>query len=59
MVGGTISDVQASYDQIADEYVTRIFHELEHKPLDRQLLDRFAGQVRSIGPACGTPESAG
>jgi SAM-dependent methyltransferase len=43
---------QASYDRVADEYVRRIFTELEHKPLDRQLLDRFAASVRGVGPAC-------
>jgi SAM-dependent methyltransferase len=47
-----ISDVQASYDLIADEYVARTFEELEHKPLDRQLLDRFAGEVKATGLAC-------
>jgi SAM-dependent methyltransferase len=45
-------DVQASYDRVAEEYVARIFGELEHKPLDRQLLDRFAEEARAIGPAC-------
>jgi SAM-dependent methyltransferase len=48
----TISDVQASYDLVAEEYVRRIFEELNHKPLDRQLLDRFASSVRALGPAC-------
>ena len=43
---------QTSYDQVADEYVRRIFDELQHKPLDRQLLDRFAASVRHAGPAC-------
>jgi len=43
---------QASYDRTADEYVQRIFDELRHKPLDRQLLDRFAAGVRGVGPAC-------
>jgi SAM-dependent methyltransferase len=43
---------QISYDLVADEYVRRIFDELEHKPLDRQLLDRFAASVREVGPAC-------
>jgi SAM-dependent methyltransferase len=43
---------QASYDRVADEYVQRIFDELQHKPLDRQLLDRFAESVRDVGPAC-------
>jgi SAM-dependent methyltransferase len=52
MMDGIISDVQACYDVIADEYVARIFEELEHKPLDRQLLDRFAERVQVIGPAC-------
>jgi SAM-dependent methyltransferase len=46
------SDCQASYDSVADEYVRRIFDELQHKPLDRQLLDRFADSVRDVGSAC-------
>jgi SAM-dependent methyltransferase len=45
-------DYQASYDRVADEYVRRIFDELQHKPLDRQLLDRFTTRVREIGSAC-------
>jgi len=45
-------DVKTSYDRVADEYVRRLFDELEHKPLDRQLLDRFAASVRDLGPAC-------
>jgi len=43
---------QTSYDRVADEYVRRIFDELQHKPLDRQLLDRFAAGVRAVGPVC-------
>jgi SAM-dependent methyltransferase len=43
---------QASYDTVADEYVQRIFDELQHKPLDRELLDRFADRVGEAGPAC-------
>ena len=46
------NDCQTSYDQVADEYVRRFFDELQHKPLDRQLLDRFAASVRDLGPAC-------
>ena len=46
------NDYQTSYDQVADQYVRRIFDELQHKPLDRQLLDRFAASVRDVGPAC-------
>ncbi len=44
--------LQNSYDEVAEEYVTRIFHELEQKPLDRELLDRFAANVRDSGPVC-------
>ena len=43
---------QASYDRVAEEYVCRIFDELQYKPLDRQLLDRFAASVRNVGPVC-------
>ncbi len=43
------NDYQTSYDQVADEYVRRIFDELQHKPLDRQLLDGRALFVTVIG----------
>jgi SAM-dependent methyltransferase len=46
------NDVAGSYDRVADEYVTRIYDELRHKPLDRQLLDRLAGSVREVGLIC-------
>jgi SAM-dependent methyltransferase len=48
----TRKEYQTSFDLVADEYVRRIFDELQHKPLDRQLLDRFAASVREVGPAC-------
>jgi SAM-dependent methyltransferase len=44
--------VAEGYDRVADEYVQRIFGELEHKPFDRALLDRFADRVRGVGKAC-------
>ena len=47
-----INKLRNSYDQVAVEYATRFFHELEHKPLDRALLDRFATEVRGLGPVC-------
>lgn len=52
MIDRKISDVQTSYDLVADEYVRRIYEELEHKPLDRDLLDRLTARVRDIGPVC-------
>jgi len=45
-------NVQDSYDRVAAEYARRIFGELEHKLLDRQLLDRFATRVQGLGPVC-------
>src|SRR5262249_8229797 len=45
-------NVRASYDRLAAEYVRRIYDELKHKPLDRELLERFAERVRGLGPAC-------
>jgi hypothetical protein len=44
--------IRASYDQLADEYARRIFNELHHKPLDRELLDRFATEVSGHGEVC-------
>jgi SAM-dependent methyltransferase len=44
------SPLQRSYDTVADEYVARIYDELLHKPLDRELLDRLAAQVCPLGP---------
>jgi SAM-dependent methyltransferase len=52
MVQESTNDVQSSYGRVADEYVRRIYEELQHKPLDRQLLDRFADSVRGVGLAC-------
>ncbi len=47
-----MNDIQNGYDRVAAEYARRIFGELEHKPLDRQLLDRFALRVQRLGPVC-------
>jgi len=48
----TTFDLQSSYDAVAEEYVRRIFDELNGKPLDRELLDRFAADVREKGMVC-------
>src|SRR5262249_51980591 len=38
--------------RVAHLYVEHLFRELEHKPLDRALLDRFAEYVRGSGTVC-------
>ena len=48
----TALNLQNSYDTVAEEYVRRIFDELKDKPLDRQLLDRFAADVQEKGMVC-------
>lgn len=45
-------DPKGSYDQIAGEYAERCFYELDNKPKDRELLDRLAAEVKSLGPIC-------
>jgi SAM-dependent methyltransferase len=47
-----IRSIRRSYDQLADEYARRIFDELNYKPLDRKLLDRFAAEVSGHGEVC-------
>lgn len=47
-----IVELQGSYERVADEYVERYFDELAKKPIDRELLDRFAKSVSSSGPIC-------
>jgi SAM-dependent methyltransferase len=47
-----MTDVRNSYDRVADEYVTRIYGELQHKPFDREVLDRFAARVKPHGLIC-------
>jgi ubiquinone/menaquinone biosynthesis C-methylase UbiE len=50
-----IVSIRESYDQLAEEYANHLFQELENKPFDRDLLDRFAsgvsGQICDMG--CG------
>jgi SAM-dependent methyltransferase len=44
--------IRESYDRLAEEYTRRIADELRHKPLDRELLDRFATQTKGRGEVC-------
>jgi SAM-dependent methyltransferase len=47
-----MTDVRTSYDRVADEYVARIYDELQRKPFDREMLDRFAASVKPQGLIC-------
>lgn len=48
----TTRSIRESYDRLAEEYTRRIADELQHKPLDRELLDRFAKETRGRGDVC-------
>lgn len=55
-------ETRTSYDRVAAEYARRLFEELRGKPLDRELLDRFASGLRGQGPVwdlgCGPGQIA-
>jgi SAM-dependent methyltransferase len=44
--------VRTTYDHLAVEYAKHLNDELEGKPMDRLLLDRFADRMRGVGPVC-------
>ncbi len=46
------AEVQSGYDRVAEEYARHLYDELRRKPLDRELLDRFADRVRGKGLVC-------
>ena len=48
----SLENVRENYDRVAEEYTRRIFDELAGKPLDRELLTRFAVQVKGHGTVC-------
>ncbi len=52
MTDSITQSIRESYDRLADAYARRIFDELQHKPLDRQLLSRFATEVAGQGEVC-------
>lgn len=47
-----IAAIRQDYDRIAGEYARHLFNELAGKPLDRELLARFAAEVRGHGQVC-------
>jgi ubiquinone/menaquinone biosynthesis C-methylase UbiE len=48
----TTKSVREDYDRLAEEYARRLFNELQHKPFDRELLNRFAAEVKGLGDVC-------
>jgi SAM-dependent methyltransferase len=48
----SLDAIQKSYDSVADEYARHIFSELDNKPLDRELLSRFALELKDKGEIC-------
>jgi len=44
--------VRENYDRLAGDYARNLYHELERKPLDRQLLERFATETAGRGKVC-------
>jgi ubiquinone/menaquinone biosynthesis C-methylase UbiE len=48
-LGRDQDEVAGSYDRLASAYAERIYDELDGKPFDRALLDRFADHVRGHG----------
>ncbi len=51
-IAGRVQAIRADYDRIADEYARRLFNELDGKPLDRDLLRRFAAATAGRGAVC-------
>jgi SAM-dependent methyltransferase len=47
---GPWPDIAAGYDRLASHYADRFGTELDGKPADRALLDRFAAEVAGRGP---------
>jgi ubiquinone/menaquinone biosynthesis C-methylase UbiE len=45
-------NTEQGYDSVAVEYARQFFDELEHKPLDRDLLQRMAREVGALGAIC-------
>ena len=47
-----LRNIRDDYDRLAEQYTNHIADELRHKPLDRELLNRFITQVQGYGRVC-------
>jgi SAM-dependent methyltransferase len=52
MTKNTTESVRETYDRLAGAYACRYVNELESKPMDRELLHRFAVDVQGRGAVC-------
>jgi SAM-dependent methyltransferase len=52
MSGKIHNTTQISYDTVAETYGQQLIDELDAKPLDRELLERFAKETAAKGPLC-------
>ncbi len=52
MTDKAIESIRESYDRLSGKYARRIFDELRNKPLDRELLNRFAAVTAGRGQVC-------
>lgn len=46
------TELQNSYDRVAEEYAKRFSNELDSKPFDRKMLDWFIEKVNGVGTIC-------
>jgi SAM-dependent methyltransferase len=51
-MGEPQSELEASYDRVAENFAGEFSGELERKPFDRELLDGFAESLRGEGRVC-------
>jgi ubiquinone/menaquinone biosynthesis C-methylase UbiE len=47
-----LKTIRGDYDLLAEEYARHIADELQYKPLDRELLNRFANELKGRGEVC-------
>src|SRR6266536_2305377 len=46
------SELEASYDRVAEHYADEFLGELERKSFDREVLNEFAKNARNLGAVC-------
>jgi SAM-dependent methyltransferase len=52
VTNNTTQSVRETYDRLAEAYAHQYANELQSKPLDRELLNRFVAEVQGRGEVC-------